>query len=76
MVYEEGPHAIERTDPRRWRLKCHEGRQNWHYLATDEECEAWPPTAYDRYWLGLPTVSCNRVKHTVKPLSTYNTMRV
>ncbi|KAI9595151.1 terpenoid cyclases/protein prenyltransferase alpha-alpha toroid [Syncephalis fuscata] len=55
MVYEEGPHAVEHTDPNRWRLKCHEGRQNWHYLETDEECKSWPQTVYDRYWLGLPT---------------------
>ncbi|KZT70711.1 terpene synthase [Daedalea quercina L-15889] len=43
------------TDYSRWRLRSSEdGRHTWHYLRTDEECEAWPQTEIDRYWLGLP----------------------
>ena len=43
------------TDYSRWRLRSSEdGRHTWHYLKTDAECEAWPQTEIDRYWLGLP----------------------
>ncbi|RKP10862.1 terpenoid cyclases/protein prenyltransferase alpha-alpha toroid [Thamnocephalis sphaerospora] len=47
-------HELPGTDLTRWRLKCKEGRQHWHYLETDEECHKWPQTNCDRYWLGLP----------------------
>jgi lanosterol synthase len=56
---------LPRTDLHRWRLKCKEGEQQWHYLETDEECKAWPQTVCDRYWLGLPTVSIH-----AKPIRT------
>lgn len=50
--------ADDRTDFSRWRLKADDnGRHVWHYLRTDEECAAWPQTTYDKYWLGLDTVS-------------------
>ncbi|GJE91138.1 terpene cyclase/mutase family protein [Phanerochaete sordida] len=43
------------TDYSRWRLSVTEdGRHTWHYLRTDEECERWPQTTLDKYWLGLP----------------------
>ncbi|KAJ3336675.1 Lanosterol synthase (Oxidosqualene--lanosterol cyclase) [Gonapodya sp. JEL0774] len=40
------------TDPARWRLRVASGAQTWHYLDPDE-CEAWPQTPADRYWLGI-----------------------
>ncbi|KAF2021085.1 terpene synthase [Aaosphaeria arxii CBS 175.79] len=43
------------TDRSRWRLKDDRGCQTWHYLETDEEVEAWPQTAADRYFLGIET---------------------
>ncbi|KAF7798580.1 hypothetical protein EIP86_009802 [Pleurotus ostreatoroseus] len=43
------------TDYSRWRLAVtNDGRHTWHYLKTDEECEKWPQTVLDKYWLGLP----------------------
>ena len=49
------------TDYNRWRLRVSElGRHTWHYLRTDEECNAWPQTVLDKYWLGMPTVSTKR----------------
>lgn len=45
-----------RTDISRWRLQNIRGVQRWHYLATDEEVEAWPMSAADKYFLGLDTV--------------------
>lgn len=46
------------TDYSRWRLKADDnGRHVWHYLKSDEECAAWPQSTYDKYWLGLDTVS-------------------
>ncbi|KIP08795.1 hypothetical protein PHLGIDRAFT_87649 [Phlebiopsis gigantea 11061_1 CR5-6] len=43
------------TDYSRWRLAITEdGRHTWHYLRGDEECEKWPQTTIDKYWLGLP----------------------
>nr|ALM02366.1 lanosterol synthase [Wolfiporia cocos]ALM02367.1 lanosterol synthase [Wolfiporia cocos]AVK93175.1 lanosterol synthase [Wolfiporia cocos] len=43
------------TDYSRWRLRSSEdGRHTWHYLKTDEECQAWPQTNLDKYWLGIP----------------------
>ena len=45
------------TDYSRWRLAVtNDGRHTWHYLKTDEECEKWPQTVLDKYWLGLPVV--------------------
>ena len=45
------------TDIHRWRLRDEAGQQTWHYLASDEEVKAWPQSAADRYFLGLPLVS-------------------
>ncbi|TFK45957.1 terpene synthase [Heliocybe sulcata] len=43
------------TDYTRWRLVNGDGgRHTWKYLRTDDECERWPQTDIDRYWLGLP----------------------
>ncbi|EGN92185.1 hypothetical protein SERLA73DRAFT_99556 [Serpula lacrymans var. lacrymans S7.3] len=43
------------TDYSRWRLLCNDGgRHTWHYLETDEECEAWPQNSVDKYWIGIP----------------------
>ena len=45
------------TDYSRWRLAVtQDGRHTWHYLRTDDECEKWPQTILDKYWLGLPVV--------------------
>ena len=50
------------TDYSRWRLAVTgDGRHTWHYLRLDEECEKWPQTALDKYWLGLPTVCTCRL---------------
>ncbi|KAM6496850.1 Terpenoid cyclases/protein prenyltransferase alpha-alpha toroid [Amanita muscaria] len=44
------------TDYSRWRLLVNDGgRQTWHYLRTDEECDQWPQNSIDRFWLGLDT---------------------
>ncbi|PWZ01644.1 putative lanosterol synthase [Testicularia cyperi] len=44
------------TDPARWRLKVSDGgRHLWHYLRDDAQCDAWPQTVEDKYWLGLET---------------------
>lgn len=51
----------DKTDYSRWRLRDNDGRLTWHYLQTDEEMEKWPQTTYDKYHLGLPTVSQNAV---------------
>lgn len=48
---------IQRTDPQRWRLTVKEGRQLWHYLATESESNAHPQADYEKYWLGLPLVT-------------------
>ena len=46
------------TDYSRWRLRIgNVGRQTWHYLKTDEECEKWPQNYVDKYWTGQPLVS-------------------
>ena len=46
------------TDYSRWRLRVgNVGRQTWHYLKTDEECEKWPQNYVDKYWTGQPLVS-------------------
>ena len=45
------------TDIHRWRLRDEAGRQTWHYLETDEKVKAWPQSAADKYFLGLPLVS-------------------
>ena len=45
-----------RTDPRRWRLQNIKGSQTWHYLETDAECQKWPMSAADKYYLGLDGV--------------------
>lgn len=47
----------DKTDYARWRLHDNDGRLTWRYLETDEENEKWPQTFYDKYNLGLPTVS-------------------
>lgn len=47
----------EKTDLTRWRLEVDHGRHVWHYLKTDKECEQWPQSKEDRYWLGLDIVS-------------------
>ncbi|KAF4581561.1 Lanosterol synthase (Oxidosqualene--lanosterol cyclase) [Pleurotus pulmonarius] len=55
------------TDYSRWRLRLGEGgRHTWHYLKTDKECEEWPQTDIDRYWLGLPLVQSKKLI-TIKP---------
>ncbi|KAG5647893.1 hypothetical protein DXG03_007817 [Asterophora parasitica] len=42
------------TDYSRWRLLVNDGgRHTWHYLKTDEECEAWPQNSVDKFWLGI-----------------------
>ncbi|TFK74923.1 terpene synthase [Pluteus cervinus] len=44
------------TDYTRWRLRVDDGgRHSWHYLNTDAECEQWPQTTVDKFWLGLDT---------------------
>jgi lanosterol synthase len=49
--------AVPFTDYSRWRLVVDEdGRHTFTYLKTNEECEKWPQSALDKYWLGLPTV--------------------
>ena len=45
-----------RTDPGRWRLRVHEGRNTWHYLTTDAELEAWPQTLVERHHLNTVQV--------------------
>lgn len=50
-------HDNERTDYTRWRLLDEQGRHTWHYLAADEELEAWPQSLADKHHLGLDTVS-------------------
>lgn len=47
----------DKTDYSRWRLHDNDGRLTWRYLQSDEENEKWPQTTYDKYHLGLPTVS-------------------
>lgn len=43
------------TDYSRWRLLVNDlGRHTWHYLKSDEECEQWPQTSCDKFWLGMP----------------------
>lgn len=50
--------SSDSTDYSRWRLKADDnGRHIWHYLNSDDECAAWPQSTYDKYWLGLNTVS-------------------
>ena len=49
-------HKDETTDINRWRLRDNRGEQTWHYLETEEQVKAWPQTAADRYFLGLPSV--------------------
>lgn len=57
------------TDYSRWRLSVTEdGRHTWHYLRTDEECEKWPQTTLDKYWLGLSVV---RTRAQLFPLQFY-----
>ncbi|KAG6865713.1 hypothetical protein C0991_012529 [Blastosporella zonata] len=42
------------TDYSRWRLLVNDGgRHTWHYLKTDEECQAWPQNSVDKFWLGM-----------------------
>lgn len=43
----------ESTDLSRWRLKVETGRHVWHYLKTDEQCQQWPQTDEDKFWLGI-----------------------
>lgn len=50
------PRIEERTDYARWRMRDDESRHTWHYLESDEELKAWPQTAADKYFLGLPLV--------------------
>ncbi|KAG9226875.1 hypothetical protein CCMSSC00406_0003452 [Pleurotus cornucopiae] len=55
------------TDYTRWRLRLGPGgRHTWHYLKTDEEISEWPQTDIDRYWLGLPLVSSEKII-SIKP---------
>ncbi|KZT09915.1 terpene synthase [Laetiporus sulphureus 93-53] len=43
------------TDYSRWRLRSSEdGRHTWHYLESDDDCNAWEQTDIDKYWLGIP----------------------
>lgn len=46
-----------KTDHSRWRLEDDRGCQIWHYLETEEECERWPQSKADKYFLGMDTVS-------------------
>lgn len=55
------PDGDEKTDYSRWRLLDEDGRHTWHYLTTDKELEAWPQTVADKFHLGLPTVSLDRI---------------
>lgn len=52
--------TINATDLTRWRLLDERGRQTWHYLATDEEVQAWPQSLCDKHHLDLPLVSIHR----------------
>ncbi|GLB41717.1 putative terpene cyclase mutase family protein [Lyophyllum shimeji] len=50
------PHSASQpfTDYSRWRLLVNDGgRHTWHYVRTDEECEAWPQNSVDKFWLGM-----------------------
>lgn len=51
------PNGDEKTDYSRWRLHDNDGRLTWQYLESDEENKNWPQAFYDKYNLGLPTVS-------------------
>ncbi|KAF9245283.1 terpenoid cyclases/protein prenyltransferase alpha-alpha toroid [Melanogaster broomeanus] len=43
------------TNYSRWRLLVNDGgRHTWHYLRSDEECEAWPQNDVDKYWTAQP----------------------
>ncbi|KII85825.1 hypothetical protein PLICRDRAFT_44240 [Plicaturopsis crispa FD-325 SS-3] len=43
------------TDYSRWRLVVQDaGDRHWVYLKTSEECDRWPQTDVDKYWLGIP----------------------
>jgi hypothetical protein len=53
----EGKMGNSKTDPLRWRLENIRGCHIWKYLESDEECERWPQSVSDRYFLGLDTVS-------------------
>lgn len=45
------------TDYSRWRLVVQDaGDRHWVYLKTSEECDRWPQTEVDKYWLGIPLV--------------------
>lgn len=44
-----------KTDYSRWRLHIEDGRQRWMYLNTQQELDAWPQSAADKYHLGLST---------------------
>ncbi|KAF7308670.1 Terpene cyclase/mutase family member [Mycena chlorophos] len=50
------PNSAEKpfTEYSRWRLRVSDsGRHTWHYLQTQEECDAWPQNSVDKFWLGL-----------------------
>lgn len=57
-----GSDRDEKTDYSRWRLRDVHGRHTWHYLTTDKETKAWPQTVADKFHLGLPTVSLDRLR--------------
>lgn len=50
------PGLRETTDRSRWRLHNDRGLHIWKYLESDEECEKWPQSYADKWYLGLDTV--------------------
>ncbi|KAF2685400.1 terpene synthase [Lentithecium fluviatile CBS 122367] len=51
----KGGVAESKTDRTRWRLEDERGCQIWRYLESDEECEKWPQSVADKYFLGMDT---------------------
>jgi lanosterol synthase len=49
-----GSKQSDKTDLTRWRLEVDHGRHVWHYLKSDKDCQNWPQTDEDKYWVGLP----------------------
>lgn len=59
----------EKTDYSRWRLEDDRGCQIWHYLETDEQCEKWPQSTADKYFLGMETVSLSTPTRTPRSIA-------
>lgn len=63
-----------RTDLSRWRLRVHEGRHIWEYLAAEGDGEAAlpppPQTFAEKYWLGRDF----ELPHMSKPASVQETL--